>query len=169
MMTAASSDRRGMRRPGRVAAWGRRRCCGRSSPGWCTGRSFPRASWPEQNSPRGRGTTPATSAWFGPNLGPTHRARQHAETFSGRLHRARTLRQGRVTRSADLGVKGSRVQISPARLSKLPSQTVNSFALLTWFHDRFHLLTTFYDHLFHERASLSRVSASRETCGLTCP
>jgi hypothetical protein len=54
----------------------------------------------------GRGTTPATSAWFGPNLGPTHRARQHAATFSSRLHRARTLRRGRVTRSADLGVKG---------------------------------------------------------------
>jgi hypothetical protein len=59
---------------------------------------------------------PSESAWFGPNLGPTHRARRHAETFSGRLHRPRTLSHGRVTRSADLGVKGSRVQISPARL-----------------------------------------------------
>jgi hypothetical protein len=29
--------------------------------------------------------------------------------------------------------------------------------------------TTFFDHLFDERASLSRVSASRQTSGLTCP
>jgi hypothetical protein len=39
-------------------------------------------------------------------LDPTHRARQHAATFSSRLHRAGTLRQGRVTRSADLRGKG---------------------------------------------------------------
>ena len=49
---------------------------------------------------------------------------------------------------ADLGVKGSRVQISPARLSKWPSQRDDFSASVTWFHDRFHPLTTFYDHLF---------------------
>jgi hypothetical protein len=70
---------------------------------------------------------PSESAWFGPNLGPTHRARRHAETFSGRLHRSRTLSHGRVTRSADLGVKGSRVQsrqpdrhAQPHRASQVP-------------------------------------------------
>jgi hypothetical protein len=72
-------------------------------------------------------------------------------------------------RDGPKGVKGSRVQISPARLSKWPSQMANSCAYLTWLHDQFHVLTTFFDHLFHERASLSRVSASRETSGLTCP
>jgi hypothetical protein len=38
----------------------------------------------------------------------------------------RTLRSARHNEAADLGVKGSRVQISPARLSKLPSQTAIS-------------------------------------------
>ena len=41
-------------------------------------------------------------------LGPTHRARQHAEKFSGRLQRACTFMKGRVTMSADLGSRGRR-------------------------------------------------------------
>jgi hypothetical protein len=49
---------------------------------------------------------PSESAWFGPNLGPTRRARRHAEAFSGRPHRPPHAQSGRVTRSADLGVKG---------------------------------------------------------------
>jgi hypothetical protein len=53
-------------------------------------------------------------AQLGPNA-PSAAARRDV---SGRLHRARKLRQGRVTRAADLGVKGSRVQISPARQAK---------------------------------------------------
>ena len=42
-----------------------------------------------------------------------------------------------IALEADLGGKGSRVQISPARLSKWPNG--NFSPGLTWFHDRFQL------------------------------
>jgi hypothetical protein len=63
------------------------------------------------------------------NLGPNWAQRVQC-AITWRSHPAatvldRTLRSARHNEAADLGVKGSRVQISPARLSKLPNQRVN--------------------------------------------
>ena len=100
----------------------------------------------QTHSARRTSQTPTAPTSIGPQphrrphgLGPTWAHAPSAaarQDVSGRLHRARTLSRGRVTRAADLGVKGSRVQISPARQSEVPSQGANSSIEIFAFHDR---------------------------------
>src|SRR5829696_8370501 len=67
------------------------------------------------------------------------------------------------------GVKGSRVQISPARLCKWQSQTGKFLCLIDpWFHDQFSVVTTsfvttFEDGLWDSHSSYSPAPAGRSS------
>ena len=81
------------------------------------------------HSRRGGLANPEQAMWVGANYGPTtdHHGRTQRTSTVNR-GRQRAVVHARQPSWPDLGVKGSRVQISPARLSKLTSQAAFSAA-----------------------------------------